>query len=478
MAEEAVKTSPSIDAKYDIVVDFKERVASGCGNALRNFQFAMQANFGMMFMTDVAGINPALVGMIQMINSFWDAINDPLIGSIADNTLTKKGQRYTPYLLFFIPVLLMAPLGYIVWPGWEGTNKLAIYIFALGFIGDICTTLYFVPYEALVPAMTTNSTSRASIQSTRSTMAFIAQIACSAVTLPLILTMTNITGNRMLGYFLSSLFFSILAIPLGIIVYKVPKERVILPKDEMTATWAQKLSCVVTLPYLTCIVGYVAWGVFSGLFLSARSYWYRYYIGQFELFTVTITLWTIGMTLGSISTGFLNRGIFRSNKKFTPMLGFGVAGGICLIAWFIDWRNMLSVYNALSLVIGWGNGMGLVGFYILVYDINEYVQYHKGIRPSAFLGAGVNFALKCGMAVTGAALGFYLANSGYVANADVQTPEAIAAIQNSVHLFAGLPLVIAAVFVGFNPLNTKKHEELVRKLEKGEYAPGVAPARK
>ncbi|MDR1206601.1 MAG: MFS transporter, partial [Peptococcaceae bacterium] len=184
MAEEAVaKTGSSIANEYDIEVSFKEQLASGCMNCVMNFRYAM-GNFMMIFMTDVALINPALIGVINMINSLWDAINDPLIGSIADNTLTPKGQRYTPYLLFFIPVLIMSPLGYIVWPGWAGTNAQAIYVFALGFIGSVFSTLFLVPYEALVPSMTSNAGSRASIQSTRLTMGFMAQILCSAITLP------------------------------------------------------------------------------------------------------------------------------------------------------------------------------------------------------------------------------------------------------------------------------------------------------
>jgi Na+/melibiose symporter-like transporter len=324
--------------------------------------------------------------------------------------------------------------------------------------------------------MTSNAGSRASIQSTRLTMGFMAQILCSAITLPIIMAMTNLSGSTMLGYFLAALLFSVLTVPLAIIGYKVPKERIILPRGEMTATWGQRLSVFATLPYLTCTVGFLGWGLFSGVFLSGRSYWYRYYIGQFELFTVAMTLWTVGLACGAMSSGFLNRSIFKGNKKFTPMFGFGLSGLICVLTWFFDWRGALTIYHVLTFFIGWGNGIGLTGFYAMVPDTNEYVQYYKGIRPSAFLGAGVNFVMKVGIAFSGAFLGFYLAGGGYVPNADVQAPGAIAAIRNSVSLIAGLPLILAAVFAVFNPLSTKKHQELLRKLERGEYAPGVKPA--
>ena len=60
-----------------------------------------QALIGVMyffFLTNVIGLKPALAGIVTLISEIWDAISDPLMGVISDNTRTKMGRR-RPYIL-------------------------------------------------------------------------------------------------------------------------------------------------------------------------------------------------------------------------------------------------------------------------------------------------------------------------------------------------------------------------------------------
>ena len=45
------------------------------------------------FLTNVIGLAPALAGVVTLISEIWDAISDPLMGVIGDNTKTKMGRR-------------------------------------------------------------------------------------------------------------------------------------------------------------------------------------------------------------------------------------------------------------------------------------------------------------------------------------------------------------------------------------------------
>ena len=50
------------------------------------------------FLTNVIGLQPALAGIVTLISEIWDAISDPLMGMIGDNTKSKMGRR-RPYVL-------------------------------------------------------------------------------------------------------------------------------------------------------------------------------------------------------------------------------------------------------------------------------------------------------------------------------------------------------------------------------------------
>ena len=52
----------------------------------------------LVFLTDFVRLNPILAGIVVMISEIWDAISDPLMGIIGDNTKTRMGRR-RPYIL-------------------------------------------------------------------------------------------------------------------------------------------------------------------------------------------------------------------------------------------------------------------------------------------------------------------------------------------------------------------------------------------
>ena len=73
----------------------------------------------MIFLTDVAGIPPALVGTVLLVAKAWDAVIDPFIGHLSDRLQTGWGRR-RPFLLWFA-----VPFGfsfYFLWLVPAGTS--------------------------------------------------------------------------------------------------------------------------------------------------------------------------------------------------------------------------------------------------------------------------------------------------------------------------------------------------------------------
>ena len=91
----------SISLLYDIRMNIKERkmtwrtyLAYGGGDLYGGGCFFIVTTFSMYYLVNVIGLHPALAGLIPAIGKVWDAVPDPMMGYISDNTpRTRFGKR-------------------------------------------------------------------------------------------------------------------------------------------------------------------------------------------------------------------------------------------------------------------------------------------------------------------------------------------------------------------------------------------------
>ncbi len=92
-------------------LSLKTKIGFGICDLGGNLFFTMMAFWIMNYFTDTLGLMPVLAGTAIMIGRIWDAISDPLVGYLSDNTKTRWGRR-KPYIFvgaifLFIFMLIM-----------------------------------------------------------------------------------------------------------------------------------------------------------------------------------------------------------------------------------------------------------------------------------------------------------------------------------------------------------------------------------
>ena len=154
-------------------VPFISKFAYGMGDVGCNFSWMFVSNFLMIFYTDVFGIGMSAVATLMLVSRIWDAVNDPIIGTLTDKTHTRWG-RFRPWLLFGAPVTaIILMLTFWAHPSWSQTAKI-VYMsitYCVLVLGYTCVNL---PYGTLCGAMTQNIDERAKLNTSRSVSAMIA----------------------------------------------------------------------------------------------------------------------------------------------------------------------------------------------------------------------------------------------------------------------------------------------------------------
>ncbi len=73
-------------------VSAKEKYCFGIGAIGKDAICNLVGAFLMLYFTDTLYLSPAFVGVLFFVARIWDAINDPMMGMIVDNTRTKYGK--------------------------------------------------------------------------------------------------------------------------------------------------------------------------------------------------------------------------------------------------------------------------------------------------------------------------------------------------------------------------------------------------
>ena len=76
----------------------KEVLGHALGGVGQNTVYALWSGFITAFYTDVFGMNPAVMAGIFLFARIWDAVNDPMMGIMADRSKSRFG-RYRCWLL-------------------------------------------------------------------------------------------------------------------------------------------------------------------------------------------------------------------------------------------------------------------------------------------------------------------------------------------------------------------------------------------
>ncbi len=413
----------------------------------RQFITALVSTYILVFLTDTFGVAAGAAGVIMTVAAVWDAINAPIIGTIADRTKSRWGT-YRPYLLFVpLPWAVVCCLLFAA-PELTAQGKI-VYTAVLYICYGMLLTALEVPYNAILPTMTHNEMEKNDTISLSTFIASIAILIVSSFTTNLVSVFGGDDPAK--GYLIVVLIGAVLMVITSWIAFAKCKEKYTVDTSKAESPF-KGLGELLKIKEVYPMLAFWCVGcILFQIIMASSVYYCMYYLMNPALITTYMLVISIsGMVGVMVLMPIILRRVQGSMKKavtYTQIICV-----VCyLILFFVGGKSIPLLY-ILTFVACMFSTMTNAFRPMTVVGLTDYVLLEKGRQMNATISAIGGFSYKCGTAVSNAILSFVLAATGYVAGAIGGQTDAFMVGINSVRFLVPLvATVLYIIFIQFYP---------------------------
>ena len=414
------------------------------------YQFiqAVVASYILLFFTDTFGIPAAAASAIMLTASVWDAVNDPMMGAIADRTRSRFG-RYRGYLLFCPFVLTVISYLLFLNPAGLSVNAKIAWAAVFYVLYGMCVTAVQMPLAALIPAMTKKDSERNTMVQL---MVFLASL-CLMLVSSFTLNMEAAVG----GYHNLMLIGGIVMVITFLILFQYSEEKYLTPVSrkpfmhDIKALLQIKELYPVIMVWLTGYLGF-------NIMMSSSVFYVMYYICRPDLIpSYMMVLSVAGMVSVTFGISILMR-VFKGSVKKCFGFSQAVTAIIYMVLFFAGGKSLTVLYVLSGLAAAFAT-MSNAFIPMINNEMIDYVAYKNGTYMNATVSAIKGFACKCGAGLASALLGGALALGGYAAGAiGQQTEAALLGINIGRFGIPALAAIILCIALAFYPVDQVRDE--------------------
>ncbi|MBQ5764819.1 MAG: MFS transporter [Clostridia bacterium] len=493
------KKTPALDAKGHRKFGMRDKFAYAAGDFGCNMSFALKGTvqtFWLVYMMMETGLLSILLLLVQI----WDAVNDPLIGSMIDNDHRKyKLGKYKTYIFVGACGLLVGGAAVFL-PFPNAAVWVKAVLFVVGYIiWDAFYTIANVPYGSMLSLVTEDNAERAQLSTWRSVGSMVGGMIPGMI-LPMLIwqkvkfdgttdflnkieipegfakeqflvnpntgkayemgeaVLSPATGKQveiLLGdrVFWTALIMGILGFIAFMFMIKFITVRV--NENSVKASEGEKINIIKSFgtfmknrPAVGATVA--AMGMFLGMqsATTANAIMFATYFGQASMSGV---VQIIGFLPMFIFMPFVKKIVNKFGKKEASVFGTIVSlvgGAIMLIFPLVPFQYALPVYMIGLVVFGIGMGVYTCVSWAMMGDAIDYNEWKYGRREEGTVYSLHSFFRKLAQGVGPSIVLLVMGALGYVENLGTIGQSAETAL-NMCWLVAGLYLLSAVLqFIG------------------------------
>ena len=466
MLEEGAEPSKSLS--------FGIKLAYGTGDLGPAMVSMIKGFFLLNFLIVVAGMGPARAGLVLLIAKIWDAVNDPIVGTLIDRTKTRWGKRRPWLLIGSIPFALAFVLHFLV-PPFSETGKFIYYIF-VAILLDAGFTAVNVPYAALTPELSENEQDRTDLNMYRFSFSVLGGLVAAVLYNTFVNQVyadTPRTGNLIQGLIVAGVI-----ILSNIIVFAFTREKnVMLEEDEEEPMpfWEGFRVALSSRPFLYVTGIYMCTWIAIQFVQSLILFLFRDWVGgdPGQQFTLLLMGLQISIFLFILFWGNMSH---RLGRKRVFYLGVPIWMLVQVALFFVQ-PGQVTLVIVLALLAGIGVSLGFLIPWSLMPDVIDHDELVTGQRREGVFYGFFVFLQKFGIALGLFVQGQVLEWAGYLTPPEgsievpAQPESALFALRMLIAWVPILLLFISIILVYLYPITREKLAEIQSQLEARRQAP-------
>jgi GPH family glycoside/pentoside/hexuronide:cation symporter len=493
-------------------IPFFEKICYGFGDLASCLYWSTFMLYLTYFYTDVYGITPGIAALVVLVARVFDAVYDPIMGTLADRTKTRWGH-FRPYFIWMsLPLAVLGLLTFtspdLVFSHPTMTVKV-VWAFATYNLLMLAYTAINIPYTALLGVISPNAVDRTTVSSIKFIFAFGAGVLISWKLLwvvqffgktkewiaangpkiadwiaqdPATHTANNhpdMIRNLQFGWSMAFAVIGVLVMFFFFITFLFTHERVKPAANQKTNLGKDLKDLVTNGPWFILLGVTITYVFFTAIRSSATAYYFKYFVANKEGIqsivipfygTITCTFDELVSDFNVVGQGFSIVGLLilpllvawiGKKSSFMVLMGIGV---ICTGAF-----NFLSAGDTFMMMflqaLGSMTGGPLAALLWAMYaDTADYSDWKHGRRATGLVFSASTMSQKIGWAVSAYIVLGLLSILGYKAN-EVQNIEVTNNLKLMMSVFPAFFGIISIIILCFFPLNDKKMKQISEELK-------------
>ena len=396
---------------------------------------------------------PAIaLGWIFAVARVWDAINDPMMGSIVDKTHSKWG-KCRPYLLFAPPVICIITIiaffnGNYATAKNNGNGVAMFFIVAWAAVSYILWGMSYtagdVPLWGIISRMSESENDRAKLIALARIIASIGAAAVVVAIIPVSQAVNGMLGadtNAQKGFVIVAIGATLISSALFELAGIGTRERVPISGETKTMkeSFALMWKCV---PFRRLMISGILRSPMQLMMIVVITLFTYYYCDgdMMTAFTDPTKLRIViiiggGYFIGQFVAMAVSPALMKriNVKTLYNLTGLTAIPNALIFVIFLIAPTTLAdmkwvIIDGILLVIsGWGFGTINVCQSIMISDCIDYEEYHNNYRPDGIFFSGQSFITKFSAGIASIISAYVYASVGYT---DVNIDAMNKALQN------------------------------------------------